>query len=71
MQVRDLIKALLEECGQEKRAAQIHKQLEDNDIGILDVGANVGSGPICYVDRINNEMPCFMGLECEVYNEND
>ena len=69
MEVRELIRQLLSECGQEKCAEQIYKQLEVNDVGILDVGADVGPGAVCYVQKINNEGPCFMGLDCEPYEE--
>lgn len=65
MTVRELICGLLREAGKDKRAAQIYAELEENEFANTPVGADVDAGPIRYVESINNEWPCFVGLNCE------
>jgi len=65
MTVRELIRDLLREAGKDKRADQLFAELEDNDFGNTQIGADVDSGPIRYVESISNEGPCFVGLKCE------
>ena len=65
MNVRELIRALLIECGKDKRAEQIYKELKDNEIGNTEVGADVDNYSIRYVEKISNEFPTYIGLVCE------
>jgi hypothetical protein len=65
MTVKELIRDLLIEAGKDKRAAQIFKELDENDVGESYVGADVDADAIRYVDRIINEAPMYIGLKCE------
>ncbi len=65
MSVKELIVQWLREAGKEKRAAQLERELdEDNRFLSAEVGADVDSGPIRYVERWGNE-GSFVSLFCE------
>lgn len=65
MNVREIIRAFLIEAGKSEQVEKLYVELEDNEFANTEVGADVDSGPIRYVESINNEFPTFVGLDCE------
>jgi len=68
MKVKELIRDLLIEAGKNKRAMQIFKELDANEVGEADIGADVDSDAIRYCESIINEAPGYVALKCEHYN---
>jgi hypothetical protein len=66
MNVRELIRDLLVEANEDKKAKQIYKELEGNEIANTEVGVDHPDFyEVCYIEDISNEFPAFIGLNLE------